>query len=81
MQATKSRDNAMKRIGLQRLESFVRKTLPRRLAKDLLHFRMVKEADLECCVYYHLRRFLGRDDGWRFLLESTRSTPDTSSTF
>ena len=56
----------MKKVGLQRLESFLRNALRRQLTKDLRDFRMVKEADLECCVYYHLRRFLSGDEDWRF---------------
>lgn len=56
----------MKTIGLQEVESFLRRTLPEHLTQDLCDYRMVKEADLECCVYYHLRRFLGHDDDWRF---------------
>jgi hypothetical protein len=50
---------------VQRLEAFLSGTLPGRLAADLRHLRMVREADLECCAYYHLRRFLRRDDRWR----------------
>ena len=46
------------KIGLQQFE---------RLKKDLLKVRMVKEADLECCAYYHMNRYLRRDDDWRIL--------------
>ena len=55
------------RIGLQQFESFIREKLPDQLKKDLLKLRMVKEADLECCAYYHINRYLRHDDDWRVL--------------
>jgi hypothetical protein len=27
--------------------------------------KILKEADVECCAYHHLRKFLRRDDEWR----------------
>ncbi len=29
--------------------------------------RLLPSADIECCAYYHLRRFLRRDTRWRVL--------------
>jgi len=55
------------KIGLQRVESFIRHALPKKLSADLRHVRIVKEADLECCAYYHLRRFLRGDSRWTVL--------------
>jgi len=55
------------RIGLQQFERFITDRLPDHLKKDLLKVRMVKEADLECCAYYHINRYLRRDDDWRIL--------------
>ena len=56
-------------IGLRSVENFLggsaRSALPGKLKKDLHDLRMVKEADLECCAYYHLRRFLRRDPTWK----------------
>ena len=50
--------------GLRKVESFVSESLPRRLKRDLRALRMVKEADLESCAFYHLRRYLRRDPTW-----------------
>jgi hypothetical protein len=41
--------------------------LPKKLRLDLRGLRIVKEADLECAAYYHLRRFIGEDPRWRVL--------------
>lgn len=56
-----------RRIGLQRVESFIRHKLPTKLLTDLRRLRIVKEADLECCAYYHLRRVLRGDSRWTLL--------------
>lgn len=55
---------ARQAIGLSRVENYLRESLPRQLKRDLQVLRMVKEADLEACGYYHLRRFLRRDASW-----------------
>lgn len=55
------------KIGLRELETFLGETLPEHLITDLCDLRMVKEADLECCVYHHIRNFLDRDKTWKFL--------------
>ena len=63
------------KIGLRNVENFVRKDLPRKLKTDLHDLRMVKEADLECCAYYHLRRFLRSDLTWKvFARKHSRHT-------
>lgn len=49
------------------VESFIRTQLPILLSRDLWKLRMVKEADLECCAYFHLRRFLGEKTTWKAL--------------
>jgi hypothetical protein len=54
-------------IGLKRIENFIRRELPRKLLADLHQLRIVKEADLEACAYYHLRIFLRGDSGWTVL--------------
>ncbi len=51
-------------IKLRCIEAFIRETLPQQLERDLRVLRMVKEADLEACAYYHLRRLLRRDLNW-----------------
>ena len=55
------------KVGLQALQAFIRNDLPKKLAKDLLDHRVVMEADLEVCAYYHLRRYLRSDQLWRIL--------------
>src|SRR5437879_9086644 len=51
---------------LQDVESFIKKNRLRdKLLQDLQGLRIVKEADIECAVYYHLRRFIGKDPKWR----------------
>jgi len=62
-------------IGLQQFERFLRGKLRDQLKKDLLKIRMVREADLECCAYYHINRYLRRDDDWRlFARKHSRHT-------
>lgn len=56
-----------KQRTLQNIESFIRRTLPRKLQADLKQLRIVKEADLECAAYFRLRRFIGEDPRWRVL--------------
>lgn len=51
-------------ISLRKVESFLTDSLPPKLKRDLRAVRMVKEADLECCAYHHLRRFLRPDRTW-----------------
>lgn len=52
---------------LQDVETFLRKRLPEKLHRDVRGLRIVKEADVECAAYFHLRRFLGEDPRWRVL--------------
>lgn len=52
---------------LQALETFLRKKLQHKLCRDLNGLRIVKEADVECAAYFHIRRFLGEDPRWRVL--------------
>jgi predicted AAA+ superfamily ATPase len=55
------------RVLVAEAERFISGAMRNRLQKDLQQNKMVKEADLESCVYYHLRRFLGADQRWRIL--------------
>lgn len=52
-------------VKVREVENFIRKELCAKLQKDLRHLRMVKEADLECCVYFHLRNKLAVDANWK----------------
>jgi hypothetical protein len=52
-------------IGLRELELFIRRNLKVKLAHDFLNARMLREADLQGCVYAHICRFLRSDSRWR----------------
>ncbi len=53
---------------LQQLESFIKKKLPELLSEDLHKLRLIKEADVECCAYMHIRKFIGIQSGiWKVL--------------
>jgi len=56
-----------KQRTLQNIQKFIRKKLPVKLLRDLRGLRIVKEADVECAAYHHLRRFIGEDPLWRVL--------------
>jgi hypothetical protein len=57
----------IKHHTLQDVQTFIRKQLPDKLRRDLRTQRIVKEADVECATYYHLRRYIGEDLRWRVL--------------
>jgi hypothetical protein len=50
-----------KQRTLQKIQKFIRKKLRAKLVRDLQGLRIVKEADVECAVYHHLRRYIGED--------------------
>jgi hypothetical protein len=52
---------------LQNIQTFIRKRLRDKLRRDLQRLRIVKEADVECATYHHLRRYIGEDPKWRVL--------------
>jgi hypothetical protein len=52
---------------LQNIQKFIRKKLTVKLQRDLRGLRIVKEADVECAAYHHLRRYIGEDPRWRVL--------------
>jgi hypothetical protein len=52
-------------ISLAEVEDFVKHTLKDDLQKDLRGQRILKEGDVECCAYYHLRKILKPDPNWR----------------
>jgi len=55
----------MRIIPLVEVEGFVKHTLKGKLQKDLRNLRILKEGDVECCAYYHLRKTLKPDPNWR----------------
>jgi hypothetical protein len=57
----------MKRPKLIQIENYIRHKLPVKLRHDLEKFRITKEADAECCIYYHLRQTLPADGTWTIL--------------
>jgi hypothetical protein len=56
-----------KQRTLQNIQTFIRRRLPGKLRRDLQKLRIVKEADVECATYHHLRRYIGEDPRWRVL--------------
>jgi hypothetical protein len=50
---------------LQSVQRFILKSLPHKIKKDLQNLRIVKEADLECACYFHIRKYIGEDAHWR----------------
>jgi len=56
-----------RKINLREVEDFITEKLGKKLQRDLRKLRIVREADLECCAYYHLRKFLSRDSAWKVL--------------
>jgi hypothetical protein len=56
-----------KQRTLQKIQKFIRKRLPPKLVRDFKGLRIVKEADVECAAYHHLRRYIGEDPVWRVL--------------
>jgi hypothetical protein len=59
----------MKRDTLSKLEYFIRHNLVVKLRNDLKKLRITKEADIECCIYYHLRKTLPADGIWTILAQ------------
>ena len=57
----------MKRNTLQKLEDFIRHRLKTKLRNDLVALRITKEADAECCMFFHLRRTLPAKGLWKVL--------------
>jgi len=57
----------MKRDTIAKLEHFMRHVLETKLRNDLRRLRITKEADAECCIYYHLRRTIPADGYWTIL--------------
>lgn len=57
----------MKRNTLQKLENFIRHRLKTKLRNDLVALRITKEADAECCMFFHLRRTLPSKGPWKVL--------------
>ena len=49
------------------ITKFIKHDLPLKIQKDLLNHKIVKEADIECSTYFHLRRFIGEGTDWRIL--------------
>ncbi|MBT9549576.1 MAG: hypothetical protein IV088_01900 [Hydrogenophaga sp.] len=63
------------RITLQQVQSYVRKKIPALLRKDLKAYRLLRESDVECATYMHLRRLLDVDQSWT--VTARRHVPQT----
>ncbi len=55
----------MRIIHLYEIEKFLKHTLKSKLQTDLRNLRILKEGDVECSTYYHLRKILKADPDWR----------------
>ena len=68
------------RIGRLKIRNLIRVGLRRQIVRDLKQRRIASEADLQSCVYFHLRRFLTRDTRWTILnrayVRDTLAFPD-----
>jgi hypothetical protein len=53
--------------SVRQVEQFIAAELRKKIQRDFNRLKMVKEADLECCVYYHFRKFFSSDRRWRML--------------
>jgi hypothetical protein len=69
------------KFNLRNLEKFLNKALITKLERDLLKLRMVKEADLECRVYYHLSHLLRKYPEWKLFARKYSSYTGRFSDF
>ncbi|MBZ5568280.1 MAG: hypothetical protein LAN64_10580 [Acidobacteriia bacterium] len=69
------------KFNLRNLEKFLNKALITKLERDLLKLRMVKEADLECRVYYHLSHLLVKYREWKLFARKYSRHTGTFSDF
>jgi len=69
------------KFNLRNLEKFLNKALSTKLERDLLKLRMVKEADLECRVYYHLSHLLVKYPEWKLFARKYSRHTGTFSDF
>ena len=49
------------------ITNFIKNDLPKKLKADLLLLKIVKEADIECSAYFHLRNYIGEESEWNIL--------------
>ena len=54
-------------LNVRQVEQFVVDELRKQIQLDFNQLKMVREADLECCVYYHLRKVFRKDRSWKVL--------------
>jgi len=64
------------KITVGKVEDYIQQKLNKKLQNDLKKLKMVKDADLECCAYFHLRKYLYRDCSWRIF--ARKYTADTA---
>lgn len=65
----------MTRISKSEVNNYIRSGLVSALKEDLRSFKLVREADVECAAYMHLRHFLNSDPEWTIL--ARRYIPQT----
>lgn len=54
-------------MKFQQITNFIGKELPEKLQNDLQKLKIVKEADIECSAYFHIRNFIGEGSEWTIL--------------
>jgi len=47
------------------VHKFIKYKLKSKIERDLRNYRIITEADLQSCVYLHLRRYLRNDKRWK----------------
>jgi hypothetical protein len=65
----------MAQLKPSQVNRFIKGVLLSELKRDLKAFKLVREADVECAAYMHLRRFLHKDKQWTVL--ARRHIPHT----
>lgn len=63
------------RITLQQVQKYLRHEVPALLKLDLQAYRLLRESDVECATYMHLRRLLDADPRWT--VTARRYVPQT----
>lgn len=57
----------MDSLEIADLAAFIEGDLQTKLLRDLRALKIIKEADVECAAYFHLRHFIGERTRWRVL--------------
>lgn len=71
------------KLSSKEITLFIKNELPNKIMADLSYdrLRIVSEADLQSIVYYHLRKFLCKDNSWRIYNKLYSSKRGTSGVY